>query len=169
MSELGKVIDHIAVEALGDPLKAAGFRRSGRTWRRQMGDAVQVVHVQASRYNAGRDGEFVLNAGVYFPALAARLGLFLPTDTLGEGDCQVRTRPMPPGRNWWKVRAASGAQPEPDGGRVLGALFSWLDRRADRQAGETNARATQDLRQGVRYCGARVAQSGGILLCDARR
>ena len=71
MSELGKVIDHIAVEALGDPLKAAGFRRSGRTWRRQMGDAVQVVHVQASRYNAGRDGEFVLKAGVYFPALAS--------------------------------------------------------------------------------------------------
>jgi hypothetical protein len=60
-----------------------------------VGDAVQVVHVQASRHNAGANGEFDLTAGVYFPALAARLALFPPNDSPGEPDCQVRTRPMP--------------------------------------------------------------------------
>ena len=149
MSEIGKVIDRVATEALAAPLAAAGFKKTGRTWRRQVGDAVQVVHVQASRHNAGADGEFVLTAGVYFPALAARLALFPPNDSPGEPDCQVRTRPMPPGRNWWKVRAAGVAKPEPDAGRVLGALFSWLDRRADRRAEETNARATRELRQAL--------------------
>jgi hypothetical protein len=57
--------------------------------------------VQASRYNLGADGRFLLNAGVYFRALAARLGLFPPTDAPGEADCHVRTRPIPSGRHWW--------------------------------------------------------------------
>ena len=149
VSEIGKVIDRVATEALAASLAAAGFKRAGRTWRRRVENAVQVVHVQASRHNAGADGQFVLTAGVYFRALAARLGLFPPTDSPGEPDCQVRTRPMPPGRAWWKVRAAGVAKPEPDAGRVFGALFSWLDRRADRRAEETNARATRELRQAL--------------------
>ena len=53
MSEIGKVIDRIAIDALAAPLKAAGYRRAGRTWRRRLKDAVQVVHVQASRSNIG--------------------------------------------------------------------------------------------------------------------
>jgi hypothetical protein len=91
------------------------------------------------------EGEFALNAGVYFPALAARLALFPPTDAPREMDCQVRTRPMPPGRHWWKVRAAGASTPDPGAGRVLGTMFSWLDRWADRQADRTNARAAQEL------------------------
>ncbi len=149
VSEIGKVIDRVATEALAVPLAAAGFKKTGRTWRRHVGEAVQVVHVQASRHNAGADGQFVLTAGVYFPALAARLALFPPNDSPGEPDCQVRTRPMPPGRDWWKVRAAGVAKPEPDAGRVLGTLFSWLDRRADGRAEGTNARATRELRQAL--------------------
>ena len=31
----------------------------------------------------------------------------------------------------------------------MGAVFSWLDRRADRRASRTNARATQELRQAL--------------------
>jgi hypothetical protein len=149
VSEIGRVIDRVAADALAAPLKAAGYRRDGRTWRRRLGDHVQVVQVQASRYNVGADGRFLLNAGVYFPALAARLGLFPPTDAPGEADCHVRTRPMPPGRDWWKVRAAGVATPDQEAGRVLGAVFSWLDRWADRRASETNARATQELRQAL--------------------
>ena len=149
MSEIGRVIDRVAADALAAPLKAAGYRRDGRTWRRRLGDHFQVVQVQASRHNVGADGQFLLDAGVYFPALAARLGLFPPTDAPGEADCHVRTRPMPPGRSWWKVRAAGVATPDEEAGPVLGAVFSWLDRRADRRASETNARATQELRQAL--------------------
>jgi hypothetical protein len=163
VSEIGRVIDHVGAEALATPLKAAGFRRSGRTWRRQVGDAVQVVHVQASRYNAGAEGEFLLSAGVYFRALAARLALFPPSDAPGESDCHVRTRAMPPGRNWWKVRAAGAAQPDPDAGHVLQAMFSWLDRWADRRAGRTNARATRELRQALeRYALPWLERTGNL-------
>jgi hypothetical protein len=149
MSEIGRVIDRVAADALAAPLKAAGYRKDGRTWRRRVGDTVQVVHAQASQSNVGADGRFTLTAGVYFPALAARLGLFPPTDAPREMDCHVRTRPLPPGRDWWKVRAAGVATPDQEAGRVLGAVFSWLDRRADRRAFRTNARATQELSQAL--------------------
>ncbi len=149
MSEIARVIDRVAADALTGPLSAAGYRQDGRTWRRRLGDAVQVVHLQASRYNAGVDGQFTLNAGVYFPALAARLGLFPPTDSPGEADCHVRTRPMPPRRSWWKVRAASVATPDEKAGPVLGPVFSWLDRWADRRASLRNTRATRELGQAV--------------------
>ena len=151
MSEIGRVIDGVAADALGAPLKAAGYRRDGRTWRRRVGETVQVLQVQASQSNVGADGRFLLNAGVYFPALAARLELFPPTDAPLEMDCHVRARPMPPGRQWWRVRAAGVAKPDQEAGGVLGAVFSWLDRRADRRASRTNARATQELRQALEH------------------
>jgi hypothetical protein len=47
---------------------------------------------------------------------------------------------------------AQRAKPEEEGGQVLGAVFSWLDRRADRRAPQTNARATQKLRQALERC-----------------
>jgi Domain of unknown function (DUF4304) len=149
VSEIGRVIDRIAADALTDPLKAAGYQKVGRTWRRRVTDAVQVVNVQASRHNLGADGRFTLNAGVYFPALAARLGVVPPTAAPEESDCHVHTRPMPPGRNWWKVRAPGATKPDEEGGRVLGAVFSWLDRWADRRASGTNDRATHELRQAL--------------------
>jgi Domain of unknown function (DUF4304) len=163
VSEIGLVIAQVAADALAAPLKKAGFTKSGRTWRRWVGDAAQVIHVQASRHNAGADGRFLLAAGVYFPALATRLALFPPTDTPTESDCHVRTRPMPPGRSWWKVRAAGVARPDPDAGKVLGALFSWLDRRADRRADQTNARATRELREALeRYAMPWLARNGRL-------
>jgi Domain of unknown function (DUF4304) len=148
VSEIGLVIAQIAEEALAAPLKRAGFTKSGRTWRRWVGEAAQVIHVQASRSNAGANGRFVLAAGVYFPALADRLGLFPPNDAPTEPDCHVRARPMPPGRRWWKVRAAGVARRDPDA-KMLGALFSWLDRRADRRAEQTNALASRELREAM--------------------
>lgn len=151
LSDTGRLIDRVASDALAAPLKLVGYRRVGRTWRRRQGDAIQVVNVQASRSNTGADGRFLLNAGVYFPALAARLGLFPPTDAPAEADCHLRTRPMPPGRSWWKVRAAGAARPDLDAGRFLGALFTWLDRRADQRAARTNARATEELRQSLEH------------------
>jgi hypothetical protein len=70
---------------------------------------------------------------------------------------------MPPGRRWWKVRAAGVARPEPDAGRVLGAVFSWLDRRADLRADRTNARAMRGLREALeRYAIPWLARTGNL-------
>jgi hypothetical protein len=55
---------------------------------------------------------------------------------------------MPPGKNWWKVRAAGAPRPDPDPG-LLQPIFSWLHRWADRRAVRTNTRATQELREAL--------------------
>jgi type IV secretory pathway TrbF-like protein len=53
VSEIAKVIDRVARDALAAPLKAAAYQKAGRTWRRRVGDAIQVVNVQASRMAPG--------------------------------------------------------------------------------------------------------------------
>lgn len=146
MSEIGKLIDQIGQRALSRPLKAAGFTKSGRTWRRKVDSAVAVLQIQASRRNEGAYGRFWLNAGVYFPALAERIGDFAPTTLPSESDCHVRTRPLPQGRRWWEVRAAGVAVTgEEDAGPVLKTVFSWLDRRADRRAPTRNDQVEREL------------------------
>ncbi|MEP7227213.1 MAG: hypothetical protein ABI785_07615 [Gemmatimonadales bacterium] len=45
--------------------------------------------------------------------------------------------------------AQAERSPAPNAGRVIGTLFSWLDRRADGRAEGTNARATRELRQAL--------------------
>jgi hypothetical protein len=149
MAPITEVIDRVAADALAAPLKEIGYRKSGRIWRRRLESAIQVVQVQASRHNVGAEGQFCLNAGVYFPALARRLPLFPPTDSPSEPDCHLRIRAQPPGRSWWEVRAAGVAVPEPNAGRVLGGIFGWLRRRADRGAPETNERAIVGLRDAL--------------------
>ena len=150
MSDISKLIDGIAVDALGDPLKSAGYRKSGRTWRRRTNDSIQVINVQGSRHSGGASGRFFVNAGVYFPALATRLAIFQPTDTPDESHCHLRTRVTPPRKNGWEVHLVGGVKPEPDAGRVLGAVFSWLNRRADRRAPQTNDKVPEsELREAL--------------------
>lgn len=87
MSDVGKLVDLIAREALAEPLKAAGYRKDGRTWRRRTGESVLVVNVQASRWNDQSGGQFTLNVGVYFPALAEQLAIYPVADKPAECDC----------------------------------------------------------------------------------
>lgn len=146
MSEIGKLIDQIAQRALNRPLKSAGFAKSGRIWRRNAEPAIMVLQIQASRRNQGPYGRFWLNAGVYFPALAERIGDFAPTTLPSDVDCHVRTRPLPEGRRWWEVRAVGvGVAGEDDAGPLLKTVFAWLDRRADRKAPARNERVEREL------------------------
>ena len=101
-------IDLIGREHVGPLLKLHGFRKSGRTWRRAVGNVVQVVNLQASRWNSAESGDFTCNLGVYFPAAAelaesATAGKENP----GEADCIVSERLgvlMPVGRDyWWRI------------------------------------------------------------------
>jgi hypothetical protein len=149
VSDLSKLIDQIAGEALADPLRAAGYRKTGRTWRRRTDGCIQVVNVQGSRHSGGADGRFYLNLGVYFPALAVRLALFEPTDAPNESDCHLRLRVTPAGKSYWAVHLVGGAPAEPDAEKVLGAVFSWLDRRADRRGPQKNDRVRSDLREAL--------------------
>ena len=148
--EVAELINRIVDAAIAAPLAAAGYRRSGRTWRRSLDDgAIQVVNVQWSPRNRG-EGSFSLNAGVYFPALTTSLALFPATKTPKEWDCHVRFRPRLRGARGWDVRVPGVADVDPDiADGLFKSFFSWLDRRADRKAPEQQQRATRELRESL--------------------
>jgi len=151
--EIAKLINRIIDDTIAAPLAAAGFKRSGRTWRRQVDEGVtQVVNVQWSsrdRGEGGVEGWFALNAGVYFRALAESIALYPITNSPTEYDCHVRRRPGLPGGKGWTVRAPGVAKPDPDAKGLLGDFFSWLGRRADSKAAAQYARVPQELRDAL--------------------
>jgi hypothetical protein len=146
--EIATLINRIVDDAIAQPLAAAGFKRSGRTWRRVLDNGlVHVVEVRWSPRDRGVEGLFGLAAGVYSRALAESLALYKPTSSPKEHDCQVRLRPGAGGRNYWRVRVPGKATPEPDVPGLLGRMFDWLDRRADRKAPNEHAKAGRELRE----------------------
>ena len=143
--EIAKLINRIVDDGLAGPLAAAGFRRSGRTWRRTLDNGlIHVVNVQWSPRDGGIEGIFALSAGVYSRELAESIALFKPTDSPREHDCQVRLRAGPQGHRGWRVRVAGMAKPDSDIPGFLAGVFSWLDRRADSKAGAHHEKATRE-------------------------
>ncbi len=62
----GGVLDHVA-GGLAPLFGAAGYRRTARVWRRQIGEAICITRLQGSDANTAERGKFTLNLGVYFP------------------------------------------------------------------------------------------------------
>lgn len=105
MSDTSRALDSIA-SALAQRLKARGYRKTGRMWRRHADGAaaIQVVNLQGSVWNHGSVGRCALNAAIYFPALAELIGRGRVTDRPTEPDCHLRVRPAmlrPDGRDTW--------------------------------------------------------------------
>lgn len=92
MSEIAKRIDEVVSLGLSSLLRTHGFRKSGRTWHKVIGDNWQVVNVQASTGNAGEQGKFAVNLGVYCAQVAALAGQRKPEGTPKEPDATVRKR-----------------------------------------------------------------------------
>ena len=149
--EIAKLINRIVDDAIAEPLAAAGFRRSGRTWRRTLENGVvHVVGVQWSPRDGGVEGVFALNAGVYSRQLAESIALYKPTDSPKEHDCQVRLRAGPQGHRGWRVRVPGIAKPDSDIPGLLAGVFGWLDRRADSKAGSQHEKATREAGEALR-------------------
>ena len=148
--EIAKLINRIVDDGLAGPLAAAGFRRSGRTWRRTLDNGlIHVVNVQWSPRDGGIEGIFALSAGVYSRELAESIALFKPTDSPREHDCQVRLRAGPQGHRGWRVRVPGMAKPDSDIPGFLAGVFSWLDRRADSKAGAHHEKATREAGEAI--------------------
>jgi hypothetical protein len=144
---IAKLINRIIDDAIAAPLAGAGFKRSGRIWRRTLDNGlVHVVEVQWSPRDGGVEGVFGVAAGVYARELAESIALYKPTRSPKEPDCQVRLRPGAHGRNNWRVRVPGLAKPDPDLPGVFGRFFAWLDRRADDKAGGNHEKAARELR-----------------------
>ena len=121
MSDVAPVIDAVIREGLGASLKAAGFSKSGRNFRRSLGESLQVINVQASTFNSSASGRFTVNLGAYYPGLADILEQPLGKPWPTEYQCHIRKRIgtlMPAGRDtWWDV----------DTGSDIGALANDLE------------------------------------------
>jgi hypothetical protein len=115
-ARIGEKVDYLVTAWLPPalaPLRFARFRRTlHRTVVRDGCEAVQVVHLQGSKWNRGRTGEFFVNLAVQLPALV-RLVAELPQDAwwlehLGKVDevsCALRADlrhalPAEPA-DWW--------------------------------------------------------------------
>jgi hypothetical protein len=135
MRDIGTAIDEAVRTGLAPLLKSAGFRKSGRTFRRTVADVVQIVNVQGSRSNMGTTGRCVVNVGVYLPAVDHLLRT-ATLDRPDEPDCHIRDRMPGPqhGPNddpWWALSAADSI----DVGRAIGEAWqsagqSWMASRA---------------------------------------
>lgn len=73
-------------------LTTRGFKSSGSTFKRRVGEATQVVNVERSSRNGALAARFYINGSVYLPALDAVIGEPLIEDP-DEPSCHVRLRP----------------------------------------------------------------------------
>jgi hypothetical protein len=106
MSDIAARIDAVIAMALAPRLKADGYARKGRTWRRRSGDGMLVVNIQGSRFNADEDGRFTMNLGVSLPALHRLLAQRDPPAAPTEYQCDLRARigeVIGQGDHWWRL------------------------------------------------------------------
>jgi hypothetical protein len=110
VSDIGRRIDAVVRAGLAPELKAAGFRKAARTFRRPFPLGMQVVNVQASRWNGGDTGQFTINLGVHLPAVDVIDGR-PPRGNPTEWQCQVRRRIgflfPDPDDHWWEIGPAT--------------------------------------------------------------
>jgi hypothetical protein len=87
-------LDSVANSGLAAQLKGERFRKTGRTWRRQVepDGAIQIVNLQGSMFGTRSSGRAALNVAIYFPVLAELLGLGALTDRPTEADAHLRRR-----------------------------------------------------------------------------
>lgn len=114
MSSIGKRIDAIIKARLASVMKASGFRKQAKDFRRQFEDRVDVLNVQNSQWNQGEEGQFTVNLGVYFPQVEELAGPGLrvgfPEGNPKVYQCTVQTRlgkAYSEGAVWWELNANS--------------------------------------------------------------
>jgi hypothetical protein len=111
LSAISERIDALVRDGLAPVLRAAGYRKTGRTWRQAADGWVRVTNVQGSWTNIGETGKFTINLGVYFPEAAVLRNGPPAVEKPNESDCIVHERIgfLLPVRqdHWWEIRPAT--------------------------------------------------------------
>lgn len=152
------LVDRVVGIELLRSLRSLGFKKQGRTFRRERQAAVQVINVQSSAWNFADRASFTVNLGLYFPAVAQALGEE-PDRVPLEHSCHLRARigDLLGGADiWWEVRSdddpsdASSALSS----AMLGPGLKWLE------AAATHEGAAQVCVSLARYDWAAVLAHG---------
>ena len=91
-TESGRFIDELIRRHIQPVLRERGFVRKARTWNRHRGTFIDVINVQASRWNANDSGSFTVNVGVFLPSVYSITWGKEPPSVAKVGDCIVETR-----------------------------------------------------------------------------
>lgn len=119
-----QVIDAVVRRSVAPLLKAEGFARRGRTWNRPRREFVDVVGIQASRWNTPLLTSCTVNLGVFIPSIYRAVQGTEPPVFVGDALCPLRTRI---GRLtddhhdlWWRFDPRDGGDaPESDIGDII--------------------------------------------------
>ncbi|WP_406698141.1 DUF4304 domain-containing protein [Singulisphaera sp. Ch08] len=120
-----ELLDGVLAQGVTPPLRAAGFRKTGRNYHRRKGGTVQVVNIQVSHGSTGMEKKFFVNAGVAFDAICELAGIPV-LDKVKEYECDDRgTRSrlaemMPGAPDVWTVQA--GVDPSDVTAALLGFM-----------------------------------------------
>ncbi len=137
MSDIAKRIDTIIKEGLASLLKKNGFKKKARNFYREFENRIELINVQASKWNEGNEGQFTVNVGVYYPEIS-KITSELPVKGMPkEYDCTVRERIgllAPENKDkWWKIDSSSNDSEVSDNvAKLVEELcFPWLDQMSD--------------------------------------
>jgi hypothetical protein len=106
-------IDQVVRVFMGGPLGPAGFVRKARVWNRSRASLVDVVDLQASRWNEPANQSFAVNLGLFAPSVYRTCWQKEPPAFARHEDCLVQWRlserlgEVPYGRQkdqWWTIR-----------------------------------------------------------------
>lgn len=138
VSESAQLIDDVVRTYVVPVMKDAGFRKFGRSWYADNGEAVRMLNVQGSPWNSPDSASFTVNLGVWFEEAAKIAGkTSVRNRRPPEYECTVGERIGflldPPGDMWWTI---AGPADVPVAGEsvssaITGAALPWLDEVAD--------------------------------------
>jgi hypothetical protein len=131
-SEIAKRIDEVIKLGIAPLLKENGFSKKGRNFHKAAGEAIQVVNIQADKWNQGYTGQFTINLGVYFRAISEISERSIVDGLPKEYDCTIVNRLgflMPTQDDkWWSL--GDGVEDEQVASDVADALkecgLPWL-------------------------------------------
>ncbi|MCP4217922.1 MAG: DUF4304 domain-containing protein [bacterium] len=110
MSIIAGKIDEVIKSGPAGLLKENGFKKSSRTFHKQMGEDWLIVHVQASTVNFGSEGKFAVNLGIYNSEVSTKAGKSPIKGKPKEYQATLRERlgELVHGYDyWWEIRDGS--------------------------------------------------------------
>lgn len=140
MSDIANKIDAIIKEGLVPLLKNNGFKKKARNFYREFENRIEVINVQASKWNEGNEGQFTVNVGVYYPEISEITDAPPVKGMPKEYDCTVRERIglLTPEKKdkWWEIDSSSNDSEvsENVANLVEEICFPWLDKMSDLDA-----------------------------------